>query len=59
MTLTTLTALIAAHHASLNEIIVSRVNRCDLLDLEIAARAVGAWEAAVELNHVRNTPVAA
>jgi len=51
----TLTTLIAASYTDLNDLIVSRVNRCDLLDLEIAARAAGAWEVAQELNHVRNT----
>ena len=51
----TLTTLIAAAHTDLHEMIVSKVNLCDLLDIEAAARAAGAWEAALELNHVRNT----
>jgi len=51
----TLTTLIAAAHTDLHEMIVSKVNLCDLLDLEAAARAAGAWEVALELNHVRNT----
>jgi len=55
----TLTTLIAAARTDLHELIVSRVNLCDLLDLETAARAAGAWEVALELNHVRNTKSAA
>ena len=53
----TLTTLIAAACTDLNEMIVSRVNRCNLLELEVAARAAGAWEVAQELNYVRNTKV--
>jgi len=55
----TLTTLIATAHTDLHELIVFRVNLCDLLGLETAARAAGAWEVAQELNHVRNTKAAA
>ena len=55
----TLTTLIAAAHTDLHELIVSRINRCDLLDLAIAARAAGHWMVAEELNYVRNTKAGA